>query len=301
MIPGTALAAIHARLQAALAPPRRRYRPLRVGGAVAGWVDDDRAVRLAAFADVFVVNDMQIGFAAKLDSAPARSAALERVARTLEAEGRLTAWRDELYAAAPDFAAPPWFVIERAAARYFGIRTWAAHVNGVVRQGGGTAMWFARRSPAKAIDPGMLDNLVGGGIAARQSVADALVREAWEEAGIPRPIARQAQPVGTIELCREHADGLQRETICAHDLWLPVGFPPVGRDGEAVEHRLVTLAEAARLIAADDGPDVVTVDASLVVLDFLLRHGASSADTPVYRALDALRRPGASPPLRATD
>jgi len=34
------------------------------------------------------------------------------------------------------------------------------------------------------IDPGMLDNLVGGGIAAGATVIDTVVREAWEEAGI---------------------------------------------------------------------------------------------------------------------
>ena len=43
-------------------------------------------------------------------------------------------------------------------------------------------MWIARRSPAKAIDPGMLDNLVGGGVAAGQTITTTLIKEAWEEA-----------------------------------------------------------------------------------------------------------------------
>ena len=64
---------------------------------------------------------------------------------------------------------------------------------------------------------------------------------------------------------------------------------PSNQDGEAVEQRLVSLDEAAALIANDRGPDVVTVDASLVILDFLLRHGGVGPDTPVYRALAALR------------
>ena len=50
-------------------------------------------------------------------------------------------------------------------------------------------------------------------------------------------------------------DGLQRETVFVHDLWLPEDFVPDNRDGEAVEHRLVSLDEAARMIARDDGPD----------------------------------------------
>jgi hypothetical protein len=34
----------------------------------------------------------------------------------------------------------------------------------------------------------------------------------------------------------------------------------------------VSLAEAARFVARDDGPDAVTIDASAVVLDYLLRR-----------------------------
>ena len=86
------------------------------------------------------------------------------VARALADDHRLTAWRNECYAVANEFGALPWFELERAAARYFGVRTYAAHVNGLIRlRNGDVAMWIARRSAAKAIDPGMLDNLVGGG------------------------------------------------------------------------------------------------------------------------------------------
>ena len=62
-----------------------------------------------------------------------------------------------------------------------------------------------------------------------------------------------------------------------HDLWLPGDFAPANQDGEAIEHRLVAMDDAARLDRArPEGPDEVTADASLVVLDFLLRHGARS-------------------------
>jgi hypothetical protein len=75
-----------------------------------------------------------------------------------------------------------------------------------------------------------------------------------------------------------------------HDLWLPADFVPAGQDGEVVEHRLVSLREVAALIANDDGPDVVTADAALVMLDCLLRHGAIAPDAPDYGALAALRQ-----------
>ena len=122
-----------------------------------------------------------------------------------------------------------------------------------------------------------------------------MVKEAFEEAGIPEKLAALAQPTGAVHLCREQPDGLQRETIFVHDLWLPDDFMPVCRDGEVVGHCLVTLAEAARLIASDDGPDVVTADASLVIVDCLLRHGEIAPGTPDYFALERLRRPLMTP------
>jgi 8-oxo-dGTP pyrophosphatase MutT (NUDIX family) len=215
--------------------------------------------------------------------------------RTLAAEGVLTAWRDERYEVAPEFGASPWFLLERAAARYFGIRTFAVHVNGLVRRGDGIAMWIARRSPTKPIDPGLLDNLVGGGIAAGQTAAAALVKEAWEEAGVDAELARSARPAGAVHLCRAQPDGLQRETIFVHDLWLPDDFMPEGQDGEVVEHRVVALPEAAALIAHEGGDDVVTADAALVILDCLLRHGEIAPDAPEYGALDSLRHATMTP------
>jgi 8-oxo-dGTP pyrophosphatase MutT (NUDIX family) len=286
--------AILARLSQELAAPRGIYLPLRIENDVIGWVDEERALLLARFTDVFDRHTSGPAPALVLNTSlrtvAARTAALDRVVDVLAAEGRLSAWRDERYAIATHLSAPPLCLIERAAARFFGIRTYAAHVNGLVR-GDPTSMWIARRSPDKAIDPGMLDNLVGGGIAAGATVVATMVREAWEEAGIPADVAVTATLAGEVRVCRSQPDGLQRETVFTHDLFLPADFVPSNQDGEAVEHRLVSLSEAAALIANDRGSDVVTADASLVILVFLLRHGAVEPDTPAYRALDALSCP----------
>ena len=259
---------------------------------------------LLRFADVFhrcpSGSTSGLAFNAALSSSDARTAALDRLVAVLAAEGRLSAWRGERYAIATHLGAPPLCLIERAAARFFGIRTYAAHVNGLVR-GGPTSMWLARRSPGKAIDPGMLDNLVGGGIAAGATVAATMVREAWEEAGIPPEVAVTATPAGEVRVCRSQPDGLQRETIFTHDLFLPADFMPSNQDGEAIEHRTVSLVEAAALIANDRGSDVVTADASLVILDFLLRHRSVDMGVPAYRALGALRFPPLELGMPGTD
>jgi 8-oxo-dGTP pyrophosphatase MutT (NUDIX family) len=281
-----------------LAPPARAFRPLRVDGAVAGWLTAERAARVLDFGDVFRASRDGLEFVPALADAGARSRALAHVTATLATEGALTRWRDERYAVAADLGDAPWFVLERAAARYFGVRTYAAHVSGLVRAGGDTTMWLARRSAAKAIDPGMLDNLVGGGIAAGATAESTAVKEAWEEAGIPPEIATGAERAATLSIRREQPDGLQWETIFAFDAWLPGTFVPANQDGEVVEHRRVALAEAARLIAVEDGPDAVTADASLVALDCLLRLGAGPADAARLHALASLRhaaRRGAVP------
>src|SRR4051794_16908072 len=106
---------------------------------------------------------------------------------------------------------------------------------------GTRGLWFARRSAAKAIDAGMLDNLVGGGIAAGETVARTVVREAWEEAGIAASIAVTARPVGALHVRRPQDDGLHDEVIFAHDLELAGDFAPDNQDGEATDHRRVDL------------------------------------------------------------
>ena len=278
-----------ARLARALSPPRCRLRPWIVDGHAAGLLDDARAERIAGFRDVFEVTADDIRFHPALADPAARSHALEAVARALAAEGALTRWRNERYAvaASPDDA--PLFEIERAAARYFGIATHAAHINAVTERDGDTLMWIARRSPTKPIDPGLLDNLVGGGMASGASIADTVIKEAWEEAGIPAELAASASPAGAVRIFREQPDGIHRETLHVHDLRLAADFVPRSEDGEVAAYRLAPIDQVSVWIGNDAGDDVVTADASLVIADWLLRHGHIPRTARAHPALLALR------------
>jgi 8-oxo-dGTP pyrophosphatase MutT (NUDIX family) len=280
------LARVVERLRRVLAPPSTTYLPLRVRDKIAGRVTPERARRLARWPEWFDVKDDSVHCSRSLATAETLTEAFAHVARTLAAEGALSAWREELYAVAAPAGKAPLFEIERAAARYFGIHTFAAHANGVVGNRARWRMWLARRSPTKAIDPGLLDNLVGGGIASGASIAETLIREAWEEAGIAAPLARKAVAAGAVEIRRDQHDGLQRETTYVHDLWLPAEFVPANQDGEAVEHRLCDPEEVLAVVATDD----ITADASLVIVDFMLRHGHVATNDPSFAALDSLRR-----------
>lgn len=233
-----------------------------------------------------------VAFAPELDTTAARSDALAVVAQTLAMEGALSPWRDERYAVGPTIDAEPWFLLERAAARYFGVHSWAVHGNGLVADGRELRMWFARRSPSKAIDPGMLDNLVGGGVPAGMGLRDAFVKEAWEEAGLRDAVARAAMQVNTLPVVRDTDGGLFRESIVVYDMAMRSCDVPANQDGEAVEHRCVSLEEAARLISLTAGPDQVTPEASLVVLDALLRHGALDSSGAASGVLRRLKHSG---------
>jgi len=288
--PADATARIATRLARVLAAPARAYERWIVAGHVVGWIIPERAERLAAWRGVFRRTTRGVEMSETLATEAARTSALAEVARALSAEGALTAWRDERYAVAPYVGGAPLCVLERAAARYFGIHTFAAHANGVAGSERRWRMWLARRSPMKPIDPGLLDNLVGGGIPAGSDARATVVREAFEEAGIAADLARTSHAAGTIDLCRDQPDGLQRETIHVYDLWLPDALAPQSQDGEAVEHRLCEPDEVLSTLATDH----ITADASLAIVDFLRRHGHVARGDPATATLDALRHPPAA-------
>ena len=246
-------------------PPRlaRRLRfraelhvPLVAGRTRIGWLRPELAARLAAWPKVFKTSAEVVRL---LDSE-----ALDRVVEELAREGFIPGWRNERYRIADLFD------IERAAARPFGLATQAVHVNAITSE----SMWLARRSASKPTDPGMLDNMVGGGVPAGLSIEQVLVKEAWEEAGIPAEVARRATRAGTVEVMREVPEGVACELAHVYDLDLPSDFRPVNQDGEVSEFMLVSSTEARRLI---EDTDELTVDAAVVALDCLNRRSVRPA------------------------
>jgi len=201
---------------------------------------------------------------------PERADAFATMHDALRAQGLIVAWRDEAFPLFTVQGVPVGVSIERAATRFWGSLTLGAHCNGYVADARGVPqqLWIARRSSTKATDPGKLDNLVGGGVPAGQSPRDTLIREAWEEAGL-RPEQLHALARGRVlQLLRDIPEGLQREWIHVYDLALPPGLTPRNQDGEVAELALLPMREALALAAGDE----MTVDASLVTLDFALRH-----------------------------
>lgn len=259
--------------------------PFFVRGVVVGSVAVAHLDALRPFVDAVRIDG---GGVHALDDDP--SEALAPVNLALREAGLVRAWRNELFALPHPGTLQPLARIERAAARFWGTLTLGAHATGFVRGADGqpSQLWIAQRSLSKATDPGRFDNLIGGGVGLGQAPRETLLREAFEEAGLaPAEVAAATQgPV--IGLARDIPEGYQQEWLYAFDIELPADRTPVNQDGEVAAFRRVDLAEAAALAAGD----TMTVDAALVTLDFLLRHGGlpeAGAETSRLReALAAL-------------
>lgn len=230
--------------------------------------------------------------------APGRDARLAHIHARLHADGLIVGWRDEPYPLR-DRGGGEHGTIERAASRFWGVLTLAAHCNGYLADGSGrpTHLWIARRSLAKPTDPGRLDNMIGGGVPAGQSPREAVIREGWEEAGLEPPDMAGLASGGLVDLDCDIPEGRQHERLYVFDLALAADVVPRNVDGEVAEHRLMPVAEALARAAAGE----LTTDAALATLDFAVRHrliepappGAeSTAAMPTaaqLRAFDALR------------
>ncbi|PMS21225.1 DUF4743 domain-containing protein [Trinickia dabaoshanensis] len=246
------------------------HRPLFMSAEQVGWIRETDVPSLALWPDVFEIDAAGIALAARFDrDVNSRSAALATVIGALAGQGRIRGWRDETYAIRNAFDGEPLAFIERAAARFFGTMTYAVHLNGIVKYADrAPQLWIARRSETKATDPGMLDNVVAGGIGWGFSIEETIVKECWEEAGIEAALAARAQPGRVVHVLQSLPEGTQAEQVFVYDLPLPGDFAPRNQDGEVGEHRLARIEEVARWI--EDGE--MTVDASLATLDCMLRH-----------------------------
>lgn len=200
----------------------------------------------------------------------------------LHAEGLIVAWRDETYPVlalpadgrSPDPQADLLATFERAASRFWGTATFGAHCNGYVTDTGDAAgrpthLWIARRSDTKPTDPGLLDNLVGGGVPHGQTPADTVIREGWEEAGLTPAQMAGIRPGRILRLGRDIPEGFQLEWLSVYDLALPAGLQPCNQDGEVQALHCWPVDQALARAAAGE----MTTDATLATLDFALRHG----------------------------
>ena len=261
--------------------------PFYVKEHAVGWLRPSFADLLRRWPHVFEVSASYVTLRAQPDTPQGRSESMAQVVRTLADEGVIRGWRDELVSVGPHYAGPEFLRLERAATRHFGLVAYATHLNGFTLKGGLAHVWVARRSATKAIDAGRFDNLVGGRIAAGMSVDETLRKEAWEEAGIAPALLANVNCLGAVRTEYSVPEGLHREVLFVHDLWLPEDFKPANQDGEVAEILLMPVEEVLQNILGGE----FTLDAGTVMIDGLLRLGAVLPEDRQYLDLLRLMKP----------
>ena len=236
----------------AVLPGERRR--VWVAGQAVGWIMPALAAAAAAQ-----------GARLDADGLTLRPEQIEAVTRAMAGAG-LFRWRGEAFDVRAEAEGPSLARIDRGALPKFGIGAVGVHVNGLV----GDRLWVARRSRDKPLDPGKLDHLVAGGVAAGDTVAATVIKEAGEEAGLPAALAATARAVGRVEYAMARDEGLRRDTLFCYDLELPAGFEPVPSDGEVEAFELWPLARVLDCVRATDD---FKFNVNLVLIDLFLRRG----------------------------
>lgn len=192
-----------------------------------------------------------------------RSALIQAAAEALHARGAIRGWRGEAYACEAPLGDPcaergaELFRLERAAFRFLGLMSRAVHINGWWPDG---RMLCGRRALHKPTDPGKLDNLAAGGLAAGEELLACARRELWEEAGVPPALSGALRPAGALRATRVEPEGLHDEVLHCFDLDLPADFRPANRDGEVAEFLALAPDELRRrLDGGEFSPDATLV------------------------------------------
>ena len=188
----------------------------------------------------------------------ASSPALRAIAEWLRDAGLAGRWRDERLAVV-DADERTLAQVERSVVRALGLTTFAVHLVGVAADG--ERVWVQQRAFDKATDPGLWDTLMGGQIAAGETVESALERETWEEAGLDVATLLDLRRGERLTIRRPVAEGYMVEHIEVYTARLPDGIEPRNRDGEVERFECLDGAALEARLAGD----AFTLEASLIL------------------------------------
>lgn len=258
------------------------FRPLILTGVQIGLLKPYMCDLLTQWPRYFAVTDEDVVFLAGERDFEGRSGILKEVVEALVEQCVIPRYLGEPYPLTGQSRVQQYASIDRGAAAYFGIRTYGQHVNGYVKVDDGIKIWIARRAAERMHFPNMLDNFVAGGLPQHLGLAENLVKECREEAGVPVELASLASPTGVVSYCHETEAGLKPDTLYCYDLELPADFQPVNTDGEVSGFQLL---EPEHLMALVQDTDEFKPNCNLVLIDFFIRHGLIDGDHEDYHAL----------------
>lgn len=242
--------------------PPPEFVPWFCGPTLLGYLSAARAMLLADHLAPCRLQAQRLDWDVAGWSAAARSTALQNALLELRAQGHVPGWRNELFSFSADTCNASLFQVERAGFYFLGMRSEAVHVNGFSANG---ALWVARRSASKTIDPGLLDNLCAGGVAAGESLLSCLRRELYEEAGIQLQAEHRLSAAGTVVVGRVRDGCWHEERLHVYNLLLSTHERPVNRDGEVQEFRPLDAHTLVHLVQAQ----AFTPDAASAIIQGL--------------------------------
>lgn len=240
--------------------PPAGSRPVTIQRRVAGWIGQDSINAIAHLPGIDIEAEA-VHIAAVPRLRLNINGVLAKLARALADAGYIKSWRGELL----DVIAEGSHIasLERGAFRPLGLLTQAVHLNAWTNDG---QIWVARRSLNKTTDPGLWDTLSGGLVGAGEDTHTALLRETYEEAGLPAVTIANHSPLRTVlRMHRRLPDGYQVENILVSDCIMPKGTVPSNIDGEVIEFRCIGINELWSMVTNG----AFTIEAELSILDSL--------------------------------
>ena len=233
-------------LQQAMAnrQPLRARQPLCIDDQQIGSIEEDFAPKLGA--DLLAAHGIALRLLAgqwRLEGQGGATDNLNRLAQAMRSAGLAGAWRNEQLAVC-NAEGRQLATVERGAVRPLGIATRAVHLVGVCADG---LIWVQQRSEDKANNPGMWDTLMGGMVSAADSLAEALARETWEEAGLRVAELGELRLGGNVMFARPsdeaEGQGYMVERIDWFSALVPDALQPVNQDGEVQRFERLELTE----------------------------------------------------------
>lgn len=174
-------------------------------------------------------------------------------------------------------------LVDRVVIPWLGVRGFGVHVNGYVRKADGSIhVWIGKRAMDRRVDPGKLDNMIGGGLPYGLSIRENLCKEAWEEAGLDEKAVASALHASTLHYKVDMMKGVRNDTLFVFDLEMPEGLAPCNTDGEVETFSLMPAQEVLSIVR---DTDAFKFNCDLVLVDFFLRHGMISPSEADYAQL----------------